>query len=523
MLEKRQTLITDFLSLPESYGEKVGHVKKIETHISIVFLAGDRVFKLKRAVKYPYLDFSTLQKRRQYCEAEVAVNKRTAPELYKGIVPVTRDKNNNYEINGKGNVVEWLVEMARFDEETLFDRMAVAGKLKRYLMGELAEAIASFHMAAEVLPQVDNRKGLETTIVGNAASFAEFGNGVFEIDEVERLTAAQLSALHDAAGESVKARRKGGLVRHCHGDLHLGNICLIDGDPTLFDAIEFNETFANIDVLYDLAFLLMDLDHRGLRRLANIVMNRYLDITDDTDGLGCLPLFLSMRAAIRAHVGATTAFHQSGAVEKERLAIDARNYLDLAGDYLTPLKPRLVAVGGLSGSGKSRLGRELASFIGAAPGARIARSDVLRKRIAGIDPLTRLSVEGYSPEMTRRTYEAVYEESRRALATGHSVIADAVFAKPEERLAIADVAREMNVPFDGLWLEAPQDVMEARVTKRKNNPSDADAAVVRLQQSYDIGNLEWTRIDSSGPKSVTLENGLKTLGLFVVTGREKGA
>ncbi|MBL6931429.1 MAG: AAA family ATPase [Rhodospirillales bacterium] len=495
----------------------------METHISIVFLAGDRVFKLKRAVKYPYLDFSTLEQRRQFCQAEVAINRRTAPSIYKGVVPVTYCEADGFTIGGQGDVVEWLVEMARFDEETLFDRLGAADKLPRQLLGNLAAIIASFHMSAEVCPQADFRKELEKTITGNAASFAEFGNGIFDLNSIETLGVAQRAALQGETGERIDSRRKAGLVRRCHGDLHLGNVCLIDGAPVLFDAIEFNDTFSQIDVVYDLAFLLMDLDFIGRRRLANIVLNRYLDITDDTEGLAFLPLYLSLRAAIRAHVGATAACKHSDALEQDRLACDARRYLELAQDYLKPGRPMLVAVGGLSGSGKSRMGRELASFIGAAPGARIARSDVLRKRLAGIDPLSRLSADGYSPDMTRRTYEAVYDETRRALAQGHSVVADAVFAKPEERRAIADIAREMNVPFNSLWLEAPEAVMEARVTLRKNNPSDADATVVRLQQSYDLGNIDWTRIDSSGPKPITLEKGLKTLGLSVVTDRVKGA
>ncbi len=523
MPDKDQSSVIDFLSQPECYGGLTEPVKKIETHISVIFLAGETVYKLKRAVKYPYLNFSTLEKRRCFCEAEVAVNRRTAPKLYKGVIPVTFSEKTGYQIGGEGEIVEWLVEMARFDENTLFDRLGAEGKFGRHLMADLAEEIANFHMKAEQRPNADSYLGLLTTITGNAETFSEFGDGILKMGESEALCDAHLAILKGEIGDLVKSRRKAGFVRHCHGDLHLRNICLMDGEPTLFDAIEFNETFSHIDVIYDLAFLLMDLEYGGHRRFANIILNRYLDITGDLEGLGCLPLFQSLRAAIRAHVAATTAHQHSKADKKDYFSLEAQAYLKLAQDYLVQTKPRLVAVGGLSGSGKSRLGRELGPFIGAAPGARIARSDVLRKRIAGVDPLVRLNAEGYSPDMTRRTYDAVYEETQKALCQGHSVVADAVFARPEERQAIADIAHRMNVPFDGVWLEASAEVMENRVTKRKLNPSDADASVVRMQQSYDLGDINWTRIDSSGPKPATLRKGLKTLGLSVVMGGEKGA
>lgn len=515
MKDLLQTQVIDFLSRPDTYAGETDRVERVETHISVVFLVGDKVFKLKRSVTYPYLDFSTLALRKHYCEAEVVINRRSAPDLYKGVVPVTRDPVTGFRLGGEGDgeVVEWLVEMARFDEQLLFDRLGPAGKLNRHLMMDLAETIADFHLSVAPHPEIDNRQRLETLILGNADSFSEFGAGIFDEAGVQSLINAHLSVLRGTCGDRIDARRQAGFVRHCHGDLHLRNICLFQGHPTLFDAIEFNQAFSHIDVFYDLAFMLMDLDHRGLRRLANIALNRYLDVTGDISGLGCMGLYLSICAAIRAHVSAAMASRHSDPVEAGRLSCEARSYLEQAQNYLEPVKPRLVAVGGLSGSGKSRMGRELAPFIGTAPGARIARSDVLRKRLAGVEPLTRLQPEGYTPEMTRKTYDAVYNETRQALAEGHSVVADAVFAKPDERRAIARVAHEMGVSFQGIWLEAPPEVMQQRVTKRQLNASDADASVVRMQLSYDLGDIDWARIDSSQEKSVTLEKGMKTLGL----------
>ena len=501
MIATDQSYIIAFLSRPEAYGE-TAQVEIIETHISKVFLLPGRVFKLKRAVTYPYLDFSTPQLRKRYCEAEVDVNRRTAPDLYKGIVAVTRNDDGELALGGDGEAIDWLVEMARFDEAGLFDRMAIEGRLEETHIAELADVIAGFHQQAEACPDMDVLAGLQTTIIGNAETFAEFGPGLLDMAAVDELTQMQTTVLASLS-VILQDRRENGFVKSCHGDLHLRNICLWDGHPTLFDGIEFNDTFSRIDVLYDLAFLLMDLEHRSLGGYANIVLNRYLDATGDDTGLACLGLYLSLRAAIRAHIAATLG--QGG---------DAQSYLALARKYLKPSPPRLIAVGGLSGSGKSRLARVLGPHIGMAPGARVIRSDITRKRLAGVTSLTRLGDEGYTPEMTERTFEAVYQQTRIALAAGQSVIADTVFAKPEQRHAIAAVADEMGVPFDGLWLEAAPEIMQARVTKRTNNPSDADADVLKLQMGYHLGDMDWTVVDSSGSREKTLSDALDVLDVL---------
>ncbi len=502
-MDTDQSRVIDFLSRPESHGDGTVAVEKIETHISVLFLIGERVLKLKRAIKYPYVDFSTPELRRHYCRAEVAVNRRTAPHLYKGVIAVTRSKGGGLELGGEGEAVDWLVEMARFDQDTLFDRMARDGKLNRRLMGRLAEVIAHFHNRAEPRPEINFRHVLAQTVASDAAAFAEFGGGVFDDHRVASLIAAENAAIRGRCGELASRRQAAGDIRHCHGDLHLRNIFLYDGHPTLFDAIEFNPLFSEIDVLYDLAFLLMDLDYRGMRGLGNHVLNRYLDITDDTAGLACLPLYQCMRAAIRGHVGAA-AFQT--APDDARLA-EARAYLNRAIDYLRPPPPMLIAIGGLSGSGKSCLARELAPGFGAAPGARISRSDVVRKKLAGVDLSSRLGPEGYGAEMTARTYRAVYREARTALLAGHSVVADAVFAAPEERRAIAALATELKVPFHGIWLEAPPEVMAERVAARRDDASDADREVVARQLGYDLGRIDWPRLDSSGDRQETLAHG----------------
>jgi aminoglycoside phosphotransferase family enzyme/predicted kinase len=512
MIVEDQGEVLEFLSRPEAFGRRDWRVERIDTHISSIFLLGERALKLKRAVRYPYLDFSTKELRRRYCEAEVAVNRRTAPAIYKGVLPVVRRPDGSLSVGGEGEVLDWVVDMARFDENGLLDRVALRGGLTPRLMTDLAEAVAVFHGAAEERLDRGGKAGLQGVLAGNAAAFAELPPGILDAGRVKCLIEASVQAL-EHLGPLLEARRRLGRVRHCHGDLHLRNVCLVEDRPVLFDAIEFNEAFSDIDTFYDLAFLLMDLDHRRLRRLASFLMNAYLDASGDGSGLGALPLFLSARAAIRAHVSATAVGTVSDIAEVARLRGEARAYLDAALAYLSPPPPRLVAVGGLSGSGKSRLGRELAPHLGAAPGARVLRTDVIRKRMLGAHPLKKLPKWGYAPDITRQTYQVFYEAARATLKSGHSVVADAVFAGPEQREAIERVASEVGVPFQGLWLEAAPEIMTERVEKRVGNASDADAAVVVMQQDYDLGEISWPRVDSGGAREHTLSQGLDILGL----------
>ncbi len=513
MIGTDQAEAVAFLSRPDSHGPGVAEVRRIETHISHVFLAGPRAYKLKKAVRYPYLDFSTLEKRRAACAAEVAVNLRAAPGIYKGVVALVRRPDGRLAIDQPGETVDWLVAMARFDEDTLFDRLARQGKLDRRLIEELAAAVARFHREAEVHRETDFAESLRATVEGNAASMAGPAGDVFTAAERERLRALSLARLA-AVARLLERRRARGLMRRCHGDLHLRNICLIDGRPVLFDAIEFNDTFAVIDVLYDAAFLVMDLDHIGQARLANLFLNRYLDESglalDNDDGLPLLALFFSLRAAIRAHVAATAAGALQGQAAAEQRA-EARRYLGEAFRYLEPARPRLIAVGGLSGSGKSRLAREVAPFAGPAPGARVARTDVVRKQLAGAGLWERLGPESYSAEMTARTYAEFYRRVEAALEAGCPVIADAVFASPEQRAAVAAIAARKGVSFAGLWLEAEPSIMEARVAARTGNVSDATVEVLRRQRAYDLGPMSWTRIDSGGLGEATLALALAVL------------
>jgi aminoglycoside phosphotransferase family enzyme/predicted kinase len=495
MITGDQTAVIEFLSAPATYDG--ASVERIDTHASVVFLVGERAYKLKRAVKFDYLDFSTPERRRAMCEAEVRLNRRTAPEIYRGVLPVTRHDDSHLALGSDGTPVDWVVEMNRFDQRGLFDRLAVAGELKLELMSSLAAAIAGFHLSAEPRTDQGGRPAMAWVIEGNAAGFAEFGGACLDSTDASRVTSESLREL-DRRGALLDSRRESGFVRQCHGDLHLRNIVLLDGRPRLFDGVEFNDRISCTDVLYDLAFLLMDLWRRRLPRHANAVLNRYLAETDAWEALCLLPLFLSCRAAVRAKTSATAATQANDAGRRGELHATAREYLAMAERLLHPPRPCLVAIGGLSGSGKSTLALNVAPAIGGAPGAVVLRSDETRKQLSGVPVLEHLGPQGYSAEMSRRVYATAAERAARVLRAGQSVVVDAVFARPPDRDSIEQVAAAAGVPFIGVWLEAPESVLISRTEQRRHDASDADAAVVRLQRAQDTGPIQWCRIDASG-------------------------
>lgn len=495
-MNDEQRDVIAFLSTPGAYGLRVGSVERVDTHISIVWLAGDRAYKLKRAVRFDYVDFSTIELRRVACEAEVRLNRRTAPSLYLGVLPVTREADGSLALGGQGVPLDWLVKMARFDQETLFDRLAERHQLDIGLMDGLADAIVRLHAGAEPRTDRGGPKGMAWVIDGNALGFSEQGATVLEPSACERLTANARAALDHGEG-LLDRRRLGGSVRSCHGDLHLRNICLVNAIPTLFDAVEFNEDISCIDVLYDLAFLLMDLWRRDLRSHANVVFNEYLARTSDLEGIALLPLFLSCRAAVRAKTSATAARVQPDEHRTRSLQTASRQYLALAQTLLDPPPACLIAVGGFSGAGKSTLARRLGPGVGAAPGALIVRSDVIRKRLLGVSPLTRLGPDGYAPTVTRRVYQTIAGRALTALKAGHAVIADAVYASPFDREAIAAAAREAGVPFVGLWIDGPPEILAKRLCERAIDASDATSDVLQSQLRSEVGRLDWYRLDGS--------------------------
>lgn len=500
---ENQDEIFAFLAKPAAYGladSAKNSIKRIDTHGAVVFLAGPDAYKVKRAIYYPFMDFSTLGKRRAAAENEIRVNRPNAPDIYLEVLPIRRTPQGLRLGGEDGDIIEWAVHSRRFDDDKTLDKLARRGELDLATAARLAEAISAAHARA---PRHERRTAerfrgwMTDTLDGLAASAAFPATAVADLR-------ARFLATYSAVAPLLERREAQGKVRRCHGDLHLRNIVLEAGGPVLFDAIEFDDGLATIDILYDLAFVLMDFWQRGLRDHANLLFNRYLwrapEVEQELEGLAALPLFLALRAAIRALVTAALSDLDAGDHSAE-----ARQFLGATEDFLRPQEARLIAVGGFSGTGKSTLAAALASGLGHAPGAVHLRSDIERKRLFGAEEFASLPQEGYRPEVTAQVYARLLALAEITLQAGHSVIVDAVHAKPEERDALAALAAQFGVAFKGFWLEAPVETLVARVEARQNDASDAREAVVRQQVARPLGALDWARLDASQPLQSLVE------------------
>jgi aminoglycoside phosphotransferase family enzyme/predicted kinase len=483
--EAGQRAVIAFLSDAATHGGAV--VERVDTHISRIFLAGERAWKLKRALRTNYLDFSTLDRRESMCRRELEVNQAAAREIYVGVTPVVR-RDGRLRLGGPGEPVEWLVEMRRFDRSEELDRLCDNGRLTDAIVERLADEVAALHRAAPQTPGFGDTEDQRMRIDQIAGALADAAAG----SDLTAEAAAWRSAAQAARGRQtplIERRTRLGRVRRCHGDLHLGNVVMIGDRPTPFDAIEFNEAIASIDVLYDLALTLSDLLMRGRRDLANGLLNRYLSATRDYGGLPLMPLYLSMRGAVRA----MTAASRGASEEAERglaFAVEALRQ---------HAAPRLIALGGISGTGKSTLARRLAPRIAPLTGAIVIRSDVVRKRLWGARPEARLPLQAYCPRMDRRVLARMAFDARVTLRAGAAVILDATFLQPAARACAAAIAGAGGVRFEGIWLELPAEEAMVRVSGRAADASDATPAVVELQAEHAVRPSDWRALPVGRP------------------------
>lgn len=480
-------------------------VEVVETHGAYVFLCGDEALKLKREVRYDYMDLSTPERRHAMLLRELALNSATAPEIYRDVLPITSFAGTALSLDGLGEPVDWVLRMHRFPAEDELERIAERGALDERLATAIGSAIACLHRTAPVSKH-DGAVLIRDILAELRRVFSEFEAAPGTERLAEWTVAANAAFLEQQ--DLLRQRGHTGHVRRGHGDLHLRNMVLIDQRPVPFDALEFDETLGTCDILYDLSFMIMDLIHRNLRPQACRTLDAWLrDFRGTEDaGLAALPLFLSLRAAIRAMV-----LLQSDKVQQHRAAPaqEVRAYLDLSCDALKAVPARLVAVGGYSGSGKTVVARALAPAIGVMPGAVMLSSDLERKACQSTE--AHLDARTYTADQRAAIYAGMLDRATVALDAGHSAILDATFADVMMRAAAEDVARRANVPFSGIWLSATRDLLASRILNRRGDASDADVTVLDRQIARGAGEISWTVIDASGSEAEVVDQGRKAL------------
>ncbi|BBI98386.1 hypothetical protein FGKAn22_00790 [Ferrigenium kumadai] len=469
----RQRLVAALLN-PRRYPEPARHVRLIETHISWVLLAGHYAYKIKKPVDLGFLDFSTLALRKHYCEEEYRLNRRLAPQLYLGVVAIGGDPDDPRF--GIPSAIEYAVKMRRFPSSCLMDRQLARGGIAPSHIDQLAATVARFHAA---LPPA-----AADTAFGTAAEIRDAAMQNFEqlpeAEDVAELRAATEAELA-ACAITFERRRREGCVRECHGDLHLGNIALIDGEPVPFDGIEFSPALCWIDVMDEIAFPVMDLLHRGRPDYAWRLLNAYLEATGDYGGMAVLRFYLAYRATVRAKVDAIRAA-QPGLKPRatNELLQASRSYLDLARNCLAKPSPALIITHGLPGSGKTTIAQTALERYGA---IRI-RSDVERKRLYGLGALdssrSRFGDDLYSKGATHRTYARLYDLALELLGCGFPVIVDAAFLRHGERARFRDLARQMDVPFAIAAMPVDLSLLRARIAQRQAQASDASEADIAV-------------------------------------------
>lgn len=488
-----QKKLIEALLDPSRYPHAAKTVRLMETHISWVLLAGRYAYKIKKAVNLGFLDFTDLAARRFYCEEELRLNRRLAPQLYLDVVAIGGSPQQPQP--GAGPAIEYAVRMRRFACSRQMDRLLARGQLTTAHIDRLAATIARFHARLPAAPP-DSAFGTPEAI--HAPVLQNFEQLAPLLDTED---AKQLARLHSASEREFAAcapqftqRRQAGRIRECHGDLHLGNIVLLKGEPTPFDGIEFNAGFRWIDVMNEVAFLAMDLWYRERADLALRFLNGYLELTGDYEGASVLRFYLAYRAVVRAKIDAMRA-HQTDTQPREAKSAMAgcHGYLALAEDCLAWQRPALIIMHGLPGSGKTTVAQSALEQLLA---IRI-RSDVERKRLYGLAPLqdSRSGIgDGiYSTAATQRTYARLHELAHGLLGAGFSVIVDAAFLKHAEREQFRQLAQEMAAPFVILDIQASAATMRQRILQRQTQARDASEASLEVLQTLQAAHEPLTR------------------------------
>jgi len=467
------------LQNPAVFPHPVTEFKVIETHISWVLLTGAWAYKIKKPVDFGFLNFTTLEARKHFCEQELRLNQRLASDLYLEVLPIT-GREDAPELGGTGQAIEYAIKMRQFAQESLLNAVQARGELTAAHIDDLAAQIAEFHHKTPPVPE-------NHPLCAVAAICAPMRQNIVQIEPLltEQSDKQQLAALNgwleatiSRLTPTLEKRGANGKIRECHGDLHLGNAILREnGQVALFDCIEFNEEFRLIDQALDAAFLAMDLETCGLHALAHRLTNAWLEQTGDWQALELLPLYKAHRALVRAKVGLFRLGQEQDEAQREAILAQYRSYIALAESYSAIPAPFLVILHGLSGSGKSHLARQLAD----ASGAICLRSDIERKRLYP-EP-----AERYSEQAHQQTYAHLHQLAESALQAGSAVIIDAANLKRSERDAARQMAQRHGVPWLIVASEAPLELIEQRIAARQKaaiDPSEADFRVVQTQLGF---------------------------------------
>ena len=500
-----QDPVLAFLSKPESYPHPVQNLRHVETHISHVFLTGDFVYKLKKKVKYDFVDFSTLSLRKHFCEEELRLNSRYSQEMYLAVLAITRGsavgdnakggEEAGLEFSGLGEAVEYLVQMRQFDDEQLFQSLVSRGELSDEQVEEAGRLIARFHREAPLTPGFGTPQLMQEALNEVFGVFKDFSPGVADTP-IDRELFQKLAEEIQAEFEQISPlleKRTSTAVRAVHGDLHLSNICVFQNKVHLFDGLEFSPALANGDVWNDLGFLVMDLMFHHRTAQAALLCNVYLEESDDFEGLLPLPFFLAYRAAVRAKIHNLTYSPELPEERKRNLIEEAEQYLELARKVLQRSEhPLVFAFGGLSGSGKSTVARTWAKKIGAVH----VRADAVRKHILGMSVHERARSAAYTEEMNEKTYEGLLERMKLALQAGKAVVLDAVFRSEIRREHLREVVAGLGSSLYGFWCSVPPEIAKERIRGRTDDVSDATEDVLLKQLNAEIGDVQWERLDT---------------------------
>jgi aminoglycoside phosphotransferase family enzyme/gluconate kinase len=479
MSNNGSTLIEQMMQ-PEFYPHPVTEpIEMIQTHVSYVLLTGDYVYKIKKPVNFGFLDFSSLEKRHHFCLEELRMNQPIAPEIYLEVLPITQ-ADDQMILGGEGQAVEYVLKMHQFPQDALFITMFEQGKLTLVNMEELGRVVAQFHdktVTNDYIRSFGEVSKIREAFDENYQQTEKY-IGAAQTQQQYQETKAFTDRFFEQQQKIFTTRREQDRIRECHGDLHLRNICLWHDKIQLFDRIEFNEPFRFVDVMYDVAFTVMDLEARGRKDLGNAFLNTYIEQTGDWEGLQVLPLYLSRQAYVRAKVN-SFLLDDSGVPEeaKQEAAAVASNYYRLAWEYTKTNHGQLILMSGLSGSGKTTVARHLARDLGAIH----LRSDAVRKHLAGIPLEQKGGSELYSSQMSQKTYQRLLELGLMLTKQGFSVILDAKYDRQALRQEAIEQAKTQELPLKIIHCTAPEDVLRDRLSSRMGDVSDATADLLTQQ------------------------------------------